>query len=111
VDISTHTYESDVTVLDIKGEVDAYTAKVLDKTLMDLLNKGQLRIVMDVSEMSFISSAGIRAILYAHREAVQLGGVVRIAGPTDRIRRIFEIAGFPELIEITDELQEAITNW
>ena len=67
--------------------------------------------MIDVSKIIFISSAGIRAILFAHREAVQLGGEVRLAGPTDQIRRLFEIAGFFELLKITDELQESINNW
>ena len=111
VEISTHVHENDIAVIEVKGEVDAYTAQVLDKTLTDLLGQGQLRIVLDVSEMSLISSAGIRAILYAHKEAVQLGGELRIAGPTGQIRRIFEISGFFELLTITDEIQESINNW
>ena len=111
MDILKRVHENNVMVLEIKGEVDAFTAQDLEKTLMDLLGQGQLRIVMDVSEMRFISSAGIRAILYAHREAVQLGGEVRLAGPTDQIRRIFEIAGFFDLFRITDRLQESLINW
>ena len=111
MEISTYVHESNIMVLEVKGEVDAYTAQVLDKTLIDLLDQGYHRIVMDVSKIIFISSAGIRAILFAHREAVQLGGDVRLAGPTDQIRRIFEIAGFFELLKITDELQESINNW
>ena len=111
MEISKYLYENEIVVLEVKGEVDAYTAKVLDKSLMDLLDQGQLRIVMDVSEVSFISSAGIRAILYAHRKAVQLGGEIRLVRPTDHIRRIFEIAGLLELLEINDELQETINNW
>jgi anti-sigma B factor antagonist len=104
-------HEGDIVVLEVKGEVDAYTAQILDKILIDLLDQGKVRIVMDVSEMKFISSAGIRAILYAHKEAVQLGGEVRLAEPTDQTRRIFEIAGFMELLTVTDELQESINNW
>jgi anti-anti-sigma factor len=60
--------------------------------------------------MTFISSAGIRALLYAQREAVQLGGEVRLVGPTDQVRRIFEIAGFFELFQITDDLEESVSN-
>ncbi len=111
MDILKRVHENNVMVLEIKGEVDAYTAQDLEKTLMDLLGQEQLRIVMDVSEMRFISSAGIRAILYAHREAVQMGGEVRLAGPTGQIRRIFEIAGFFDLFQITDGLQESLINW
>jgi anti-anti-sigma factor len=111
MEISKYIPRDNIMVLEINGEVDAYTAQILNKTLIDLLGQGQLRIVMDVSKMRFISSAGIRAILYAHKEAVQVGGELRLAGPTDQIRRIFEIAGFLELFKITDELQESINNW
>ena len=109
--ISTCAQESDLTVLEVEGEVDAHTARDLNKALMGLLGQGHYRIVMDVSKMTFISSAGIRAILYAHREAVQLGGKVRLVGPTDSVRRIFEIVGFFELLQITDRLRESINDW
>ncbi|MFC2053238.1 STAS domain-containing protein [Chloroflexota bacterium] len=104
-------HENNIIVLEIKGEVDAYTAQELNKTLLDLLNQGHHRIVMDVSKIIFISSTGIRAILFAHREAVQLGGEVRLVGPTDQVRRIFKIAGLFEVLQITDRLQESINNW
>lgn len=110
MEISTYDHENNIVVLEVKGEVDAFTAQILDTHLLDLLEHGKVRIVIDVSEMKFISSAGIRAILYAHKEAVQLGGEVRLAGPTDQTRRIFEIAGFFELLNVTDDLQESI-NW
>jgi anti-anti-sigma factor len=111
MEISISVHENNIMVLEVKGEVDAYTAQDLNKTLIDLLSQGHHRIVMDVSKMVFITSAGIRAILYAHREAVQLGGEVRLIGPTDQVRRIFEITGFFELMQITDRLQESIDNW
>lgn len=111
MEISTYAHGNNIMVLEVKGEVDAFTAQVLDKTITDLLNQGHRRIVMDVSEMRFISSAGIRAILYAHKGAVELGGEVRLAGLSDQIRPIFEFAGFFELLKITDKLQESFNNW
>ena len=111
MEISTRVHENNVVVLKVQGEVDAHTARDLSKTLTDLLNLGFHRIVIDVSGITFISSAGIRAILYTHREAVQLGGKVRLVGPTDQVRRIFEIVGFFELLQITDRLEESIKNW
>lgn len=111
MEISTCAHENNVMVLKVEGEVDAHTARDLSKTLTDLLGQGHHRIVIDVSGMTFISSAGIRAILYTHREAVRLGGKVRLVGPTDQVRRIFEIVGFFELLQITDRLQESINGW
>jgi anti-anti-sigma factor len=102
--------EDNIMVLEIKGEVDAYTSQDLNKTLADVLGDGYHQIVVEVSQMTFISSAGIRALLYAQREAVQLDGEVRLVGPTDQVRRIFEIAGFFELFQITDDLEESVSN-
>jgi len=102
--------EDNIMVLEIKGEVDAYTSQDLNKTLADVLGDGYHQIVVELSQMTFISSAGIRALLYAQREAVQLGGEVRLVGPTDQVRRIFEIAGFFELFQITDDLEESVSN-
>lgn len=111
MDISSYTHENNVMVLEIKGEVDASTAQEMGKSLKGHLAQGQQRIVIDLSEMTFISSPGIRELLYTHREAQQLGGELRIAAPTDRVRRILEISGVNLLIKISEELDASIHNW
>ena len=110
MEISTTIHESYV-IAQVEGEVDAYTARELNNTLMDLLGQGHRRIVIDVAGMTFISSAGIRAILFAHREAVQLDAEIRLVGPQDQVQRTFKIVGFFELFQISDTLQEAINGW
>jgi len=111
VEILKHVQNEDVVVLEITGEVDAYTAQNFNQTLVDIFDQGYRRIVLDVSKITFISSAGVRTILFAYREANQLQGEIRLVGPVDQVRRTFEIAGFFELITITDELQDALNNW
>ncbi len=111
MEISKSIHEDNIMVLEIKGEVDAYTAQNLNKTLGEVLNNGYHQIVVEVSQMTFISSAGIRTFLYAQRDAVQSGGEVKLVAPTDQVRRIFEIAGFYELFQITDDLEESLNNW
>ena len=111
VEISKQVLDDNIIVLEILGEVDAYAAKELNSTMVKLLEQGHQRIVLVVSNMIFISSAGVRTILFVHKEAVQLGGEIRVVGPSDQVRRIFEITGLPEVIQITDELQESISYW
>jgi anti-anti-sigma factor len=111
VDISSYTHENNVMVLEIKGAVDASTAQDMGQLLKDLLAGGHHRIIMDFSMMTFISSAGIRELLHAHREADHLGGEIRIAAPKDRVQRILEISGVNILIKISKELNESLTNW
>ena len=111
MEITSAVYKNNTIVLEVKGEVDAHTAKELNKTLTDSIAQGYYRIVIDVSRLTFISSAGLRAIMFAHREVAQLGGEVRLVGPSIQTRRTFEIAGAFELMNVSDNLQEALGGW
>jgi stage II sporulation protein AA (anti-sigma F factor antagonist) len=109
--ISTSDAENGVVMLEVEGEVDAHTARKLDKALNDLLAQGHSRLVLDASQIGFISSAGLRAILFAHREALQHGGEVRLFGLNAQVRRVFEMAGFDESLHLSDTRQEALEGW
>lgn len=109
--ISTSVTENGVVLLEVEGEVDAHTARKLDKALKDLLAQGHSRLVLDASQMGYISSAGLRVVLFAHREARQLGGEVRLFGLNAQVRRVFEIAGFDKLLRISDTRQESMEGW
>jgi anti-anti-sigma factor len=111
VEISKSFYENDIIVLELTGEVDAHTAQNLNTSLMGLLAQGHRRIVIDFSNITFISSSGLRVIMIAHREAVQFGGEIRLSGPNDQVMRIFEIAGIYELFHISDTFQDSINSW
>ena len=109
--LSTSVTENGIAQLEIDGEVDAHTSRELDRVLKDLLAQGHSRLALDATQMGYISSAGLRVILFAHREARQLGGEVRMFGLNAQVRRVFEIAGFDELLYISDTRQEALEDW
>jgi anti-sigma B factor antagonist len=111
VDISSYTHENSVIVLEIKGEVDASSAQEMGQSLKGHLAQEHLRIVIDLAEVTFISSPGIRELFFAHREAEQLGGELRIAAPTDRVRRILEISGVSMLMKISEDIKASLRNW
>ncbi len=103
--------ENEVCLIGIEGEIDANTARRLDRTLKDLLAQDHSRLVLDASQMSFISSAGLRAIVYAQREARKCGGQVRVCGLNALARQIFEMAGLDEFLQICETRQEAMEDW
>jgi anti-anti-sigma factor len=109
--ISTSAVEHDAVLVEIEGEVDAYTAQKLEEALSGLLAQGCGRLVLDVSQMPFMSSAGLRVLLAAHREAIGLGGEVRLFGLRDHVRRVFELAGFHETFYLSDGRREATQEW
>lgn len=109
--ISTSVSENGIAQIEVEGEVDAHTSRELDRELKGLLAQGHSRLALDATQMGYISSAGLRVILFAHREALQLGGEVRVFGLSAQVRRVFEIAGFDELLHISDTRQEAMEGW
>jgi anti-anti-sigma factor len=109
--IVTSSAENEVVLVEIQGEIDAYTALELDRTLDDLLAQGHSRLVLDASQMRFISSAGLRSITFAQQKALQEGGEVRLFGLDAQVRRVFEMAGLDQYLRLSEERQEAVEGW
>lgn len=111
MEISTTAEENNIMVLEVTGEIDAYTSKTLNKKLKDLLTHGQNRLVIDLSKVTLISSIGLREILFAHREASSEGGEVRLLSPSPQIKRTLEISGLIDVLKISETSQEAMDGW
>ena len=109
--VSTSVEEEGIALLEVEGEVNAYTARDLDRALNELLAQGHSRVLLDASKVVFITSAGLRAITFAQREAQQQGGEVRLFGLSDLVRRVFEMAGLDEVLHLSDTRQEAMVDW
>jgi anti-sigma B factor antagonist len=111
VKISTSITNRGPVLLKLEGEVDAHTVARLDQALKDLMSQGHYRLVLDATQLEYISSKGLRALLLAQQGVRQLGGEVRLFGLTVQVRRIFELAGFDELLPISQTCQEAMEGW
>lgn len=103
--------EDGIALIEIEGDVHTYAARELERTLTHLLAQGHKRLVLDASQMGFISSAGLQAILSAHREVCERGGEVRICMLNDQARQIIQMAGLDECLRLTNTCQEAMADW
>ena len=82
----------DGVVLALAGELDLATVDLLTTRLADAARNGQ-SVVLDLSDLDFIDSSGIRAFLQATAEASRDGWSFAITQPPARIQRVFEVAG------------------
>lgn len=73
------------------GELDTHTAPQLAARLGELDEGTQ--VVLDLSQMTFVSSAGLSVMLNAQRSFEQGGGSLRVTAPTDSVSRLIEISG------------------
>ena len=103
--------EGDAVLIEILASIHTLAARELAATLSGLVAQGHSRLVLDASQMGFISTAGLQAILAAQQELCQQGGGVRVCGLNDHSRQIFEMAGLDEYLQLVDTCQEAMTDW
>lgn len=82
------------TTVSVVGEIDSSNCEQLQAVLTDQANTGQVDV--DLSEVSFIDSSGLRALLLGHRVIGEAGGRMRITAASENVRRLFEITGLTE---------------
>jgi anti-sigma B factor antagonist len=99
-----------VTVIEIRGRIDSNTAKVFGDRLTNLIRSGQTRLVVDLKNIVYISSAGFRALLLAGRLAEETRGTLALCGLTVEIQRLFDLGAFTDLFLIFPSREEGLTK-
>ena len=86
--------DGDQTTIRISGELDLETAPQLIRLATGAVNRSEMtELVIDLSEVSFMDSAGIGGLLRAHRLCDEHGAELRVRGAPPRLRRILAITG------------------
>ena len=83
----------------IDGRLDTLTAPELEKELKNSLD-GVNELEFDFTALDYISSAGLRVLLWAQKKMSGLGGEMYITGASEDVREIFTITGFSEILTI-----------
>ncbi len=94
------------TVVHATGEIDAVTCAGLEETLSGLVEKGAVRIVLDLAGVEYISSAGLRVLLSTLQKVHGKGRFV-LCNVNCEVREILEMAGFANIMEFFDDLEKA----
>ena len=82
----------------IKGRVDAVYALPIQTTLEEAIKDGVKKIVLDMNQVKFLSSAGIRMILIMHRTLTKAGGTFNIQRPSENVKNVLGMAALDELL-------------
>lgn len=92
------------------GEVDVVTAPKLGRRLLSLLEEGKRALVVDLSNITFIDSAGVAVLLNARRQICHRRGELVIVCPNERVRRSFQIMGLTQHLRIYRSRGEALAG-
>ena len=98
-------------LLVVNGRVDSSTAPQLSEAL-EAVTGGRYKIVLDMSGMEYMSSAGFRALLSSQRVCKRYNrGEIVLAVVPQRIQEALELAGFTELFKTYDDAVEAVGSF
>jgi anti-sigma B factor antagonist len=100
-----------VSILELKGYLDAHTAPKLEETFQDLIDKGQYKIVVNCNDLSYISSAGLGVFMAFVEDLRERRGDIKFSNMSQKVFNVFDLLGFPLLYEIFDDEHEAIGKY
>ena len=99
-------------MITIKGRVDSATAPQLTQALEAANDGGKYKLVVNMADLEYMSSAGFRALLAAQRNCKRYNrGEVVLANVPGRIREALELAGFTELFKTFDDTLLAVGHF
>lgn len=97
----------DISVLRVSGYLDTTTVTELENALHDLLDKGCFRIVIDLSGVTYISSAGWGIFIGEIKEIRNHGGDLKLAGMVGDVFEVFQLLEFQSILEAYPSIEEA----
>ena len=97
-----------ITVVEVKGRIDSTTAPALGERLTANLQAAKVRLLLDLSRLEYISSAGFRILLLAAKRADEAGSRLVLCGVSGKVRQLFDLGGFLDLFTIVGSREEGI---
>lgn len=111
MELTTKQYKS-CDVVSVSGRVDSSTSPQFAAALEAVTGAGRYNVVIDMTSLEYMSSAGFRALLASQKECKKLGrGEVVLATVPERVKEALELAGFTELFKTFDNPTDAVGNF
>jgi anti-sigma B factor antagonist len=108
--VDTRSPREGVAVIGLNGEVDVYTSPRLKQEMVDLLNRGQVHLIVDLNSVEYLDSTGLGVLIGGLKRARERDGDLRLICENMRILRIFEITGLTKIFEIDRNEEEALSK-
>jgi anti-sigma B factor antagonist len=90
------------TVIDIGGEIDVHTCSELESAVREAYGAGATGVVLDVADVAFIDSSGLRSLIALQREAGERGGSLELRSASRPVVRLLEVTGLSGMFPIIE---------
>ncbi len=103
----THEISDGLLVVRPKSRIDSGTAASFEEQCAALIAEGPSRVVIDFSQVDYVSSAGLRALLVAAKKAKSLGGGLTLCGLRGNVKEVMSVSGFDAMLGAHPGIEEA----
>lgn len=101
-------HDGKAVVFRLRGSLDLATSPSIRAALLEAANGGKHDIVVDLTQVEFLDSTGLGALIGAHRRALEHGGRVRLVVNDGPIARLLNITGLIRIFAVYDTLEAAL---
>lgn len=100
--------QDDVLIVSVQGQLDTVTATSFENRLLRLIDTGEHRICIDCAALSYVNSAGLKALLIAAKQLDTVKGRLALCALAPNVRMIFEMIGFAQIMTIVPTREDAL---
>lgn len=101
-------HAGDVVIVKLAGRLDSSAAQPAEDSFMRVIGSGIPHIAVDLSQLQYISSAGLRVLLVVAKKIQQAKGKVVLFGLVPSVREVFSISGFDKIFAIQADAAAAV---
>ena len=98
---------ADIVTLSLSGKLDTTTAKTFETKILAQIESGDRRFIIDLAQLDYISSAGLRVFIFAGKRLNGVNGKIVLCSLKDPVREVFDIAGFTAIFSVYGSHDEA----
>ncbi len=98
---------NDATIAVLKGDIDASTAPLVSKEVLPLVEAGK-KMILDMTEVPYMSSAGLRLLLSLYRQTTTKEGKLLLVGLSEELQDTMSVTGFLEHFQVSKTLEEGL---
>ena len=99
-----------INIFKLNGRLDSNTSQGFEKKLFQAISDGSKSVVVDFSDLDYISSAGLRVILKATKAIKREDGRIMLCSMQDYVKEVFEIAGFDSFLPIVSTMDDVLKH-
>jgi anti-sigma B factor antagonist len=109
IDIKTER-DGDMVIFRLSGSLDIATSPAARAALLEATDEGKHEIIVDLTQVEFLDSTGLGALIGSHRRALEKGGRVRFVTPDGQIARLLHITGLVRVLAVYHSLDDALRD-